>query len=508
MVPKLFIATKAFIVFQGKVLIIRESSKYKSGSNPGKFDVVGGRVEPGQRFDESLLREIDEETGLTVKLGRPFFVNEWRPVIKREQCQIVGTYFECFTTSDQVKLSQDHDEYLWINPKDYKNYPLIDNLIPTFEAYLEKNTSPRIEQLFKKTSSLTEWFKEIKHPNSEKFREEDNKKTERLDYLNKLIKLPFDKPTIFSAQDVVNKTDEFKKFFTEHQKELCSIRLVSKDPKLPKLRTRGQTVEESMRWFAEQKINPADYFTYFIPHTEKVFCSTIFIVSPQGIFGEIIGGGLYQLSLGYYDGGKPITFSYDFSHWQFSEKNKELEKYIKEIIKNIKITDAQIRQNLNQALQTTFSKYYMNGYFEALISKDFGLWFIDYNRLLNELYHDFIVTPKTNNFDDVIIQGQIGSSGLAVGKVRIINGDRVVDKFEKGEVLVCSMTSPDYLPLMKKAAAIVTDQGGVLSHAAIVCREMKIPCIVGTKNATQILKEGEIVEVDANNGVIKYFKQP
>src|SRR3989344_8134095 len=115
MIIKLFVATKAFIVNdKGKVLLVRESSKYKDGSNAGKLDIVGGRVEPGQRFDDSLKREVKEETGLEVKIGKPFFVNEWRPVVRGEQWQIVGIFFACTTTTDTVTLSQDHDAYEWI----------------------------------------------------------------------------------------------------------------------------------------------------------------------------------------------------------------------------------------------------------------------------------------------------------------------------------------------------------------------------------------------------------
>jgi 8-oxo-dGTP diphosphatase len=136
---KMFVATKAFINFNGKILILRESTKYSDGSNANKYDVVGGRVNPGQRFDESLLREIEEETKLKVDVGRPFFVNEWRPVVRGEQWQIVGTFFECKAHSDKVELSEDHDEYLWIDPKDYKKFNLIENLLPAFESYIKLN---------------------------------------------------------------------------------------------------------------------------------------------------------------------------------------------------------------------------------------------------------------------------------------------------------------------------------------------------------------------------------
>lgn len=138
MEPKLFFATKAFIVHQEKILIVRESQKYETGTNKGKFDVAGGRLKPGERFDESLLREAKEETGLSVRIGKPFFVNEWRPLVKGEQWQIVGVFFECFSDSNKVVLSKDHDKYVWINPKDYTKYDIIDNLRPAFEAYLNK----------------------------------------------------------------------------------------------------------------------------------------------------------------------------------------------------------------------------------------------------------------------------------------------------------------------------------------------------------------------------------
>ena len=135
---KIWVATKAFIVNNGKILILREANKYQDGTNEGKYDVVGGRIEPGQRFDESLLREIKEETGITGKIGRPFYVGEWRPVVRGEQWQVVGTFFECFSETDKVILSEDHDEYLWIDPKDYKKYKLIENLHPAFESYLSR----------------------------------------------------------------------------------------------------------------------------------------------------------------------------------------------------------------------------------------------------------------------------------------------------------------------------------------------------------------------------------
>ncbi len=137
MTPKLFVATKAFITLNDKVLIVRESSKYQDGTNADRYDVVGGRVEPGQRFDESLLREVLEETGLTVSIEKPFFVNEWRPTVRGEEWQIVGIFFKCSVVSGEVRLSEDHDTYEWIDPSKYAEFDVIENLHVAFEEYLK-----------------------------------------------------------------------------------------------------------------------------------------------------------------------------------------------------------------------------------------------------------------------------------------------------------------------------------------------------------------------------------
>ena len=75
-----------------------------------------------------------------------------------------------------------------------------------------------------------------------------------------------------------------------------------------------------------------------------------------------------------------------------------------------------------------------------------------------------------------------------------------------GEILVSPMTTPDFIPAMRKAGAIITDEGGITCHAAIVSRELKKPCIIGTRIATKILKNGDYVKVNATNGIIRIIK--
>ncbi len=104
---------------------------------------------------------------------------------------------------------------------------------------------------------------------------------------------------------------------------------------------------------------------------------------------------------------------------------------------------------------------------------------------------------------DILLKGQSACSGIARGRVRKIFNTHEKYIFNEGDVLVTGMTSPDFFPLMKRAAAIVTDLGGITCHAAILARELGKPCIVGTEIATNVLKDGELVEVDADNGVVR-----
>lgn len=101
------------------------------------------------------------------------------------------------------------------------------------------------------------------------------------------------------------------------------------------------------------------------------------------------------------------------------------------------------------------------------------------------------------------VKGQCGCPGVVQGTVKIVNVIEDMQKVRVGDVLVSIATQPDLIPAMKKAIGFVTDQGGVTSHAAIVAREMNKPCVIGTKCATKVLKDGMRVEVDANKGVVR-----
>jgi phosphohistidine swiveling domain-containing protein len=109
-----------------------------------------------------------------------------------------------------------------------------------------------------------------------------------------------------------------------------------------------------------------------------------------------------------------------------------------------------------------------------------------------------------------LVEGLAASPGRVEGTVRVLNtfmigkerGQEAYEKVKEGDIIVTQMTRPDMLFYLQKAGAIVTDYGGVLSHAAIVSREFEIPCISGTQNATELLKDGQKVIVDATEGVV------
>lgn len=115
--------------------------------------------------------------------------------------------------------------------------------------------------------------------------------------------------------------------------------------------------------------------------------------------------------------------------------------------------------------------------------------------------------PRAGVSADGVIRGQTGNKGKVIGKVKVILTQADFRKMEKGNVLVTLMTFPNFVPLMQKSSAIVTDIGGLLCHAVIMSRELGKPCVIGTKFATQILKDGDLVEVDANSGIVRILKQ-
>jgi len=110
---------------------------------------------------------------------------------------------------------------------------------------------------------------------------------------------------------------------------------------------------------------------------------------------------------------------------------------------------------------------------------------------------------EDTNYGDVKkITGSVGSKGTAKGTVKIIYTNKDLEKIKEGDILVTTMTRQDFISAIRRASALVTDEGSITCHAAIIARELNKPCIVATKNGTKVLKDGDLVEVNANKGIV------
>ena len=123
------------------------------------------------------------------------------------------------------------------------------------------------------------------------------------------------------------------------------------------------------------------------------------------------------------------------------------------------------------------------------------------------LKYEEIAREVEQREQEKVVRGKIAQMGVVQGIVKVIRSYHDIKRVQDGDILIANTTHPNYLPAMLKAAAFVTNEGGMISHAAIVARELKKPCIVGTGNATKILMEGDLVEVDADKGIVKLLKR-
>ncbi|MFC1752339.1 PEP-utilizing enzyme [Thermoproteota archaeon] len=120
----------------------------------------------------------------------------------------------------------------------------------------------------------------------------------------------------------------------------------------------------------------------------------------------------------------------------------------------------------------------------------------------SQLYEIYGAVEESNK-----IKGITASPGIIKGIAKIIHTNLDFEKINKGDIMVAGMTRQDFVPVMRKASAIITSEGGVTCHAAIIARELGLPCIVGVENATQIINDGDLISVDGETGIVEKLKQ-
>jgi pyruvate,water dikinase len=224
----------------------------------------------------------------------------------------------------------------------------------------------------------------------------------------------------------------------------------------------------------------------------------------EGAFGlgEVVVGG--QVSPDYYEVEKSTLKVKDarVSHKNFKiirdDKGQNLEvKLSKKEAEEQVLSEAEVQELTNLGLK--IEEHYGSPQDTEWAIEGSKIYMVQ-SRPITTLLKTSEEVPEEEGKE--LIRGLGASPGRGSGEVRVLTSPTQDNGFESGDVLVAEMTTPDWVPLMKKASAIVTDGGGVTCHAAIVSREMGLPCVVGTRNATKVLKDKLLVTVDGTHGIV------
>jgi len=143
-----------------------------------------------------------------------------------------------------------------------------------------------------------------------------------------------------------------------------------------------------------------------------------------------------------------------------------------------------------------------NGY--AYLTAPHGVYLVTGDEI--DRLRDLVVPPLKEGDRPTSVQGQTAFTGKVVAKARVILDSQKAHEIQDGEILITPMTNPEYVPAMRKSAGIITNEGGVLCHAAILSRELRKPCIIGTKRATELFTTGDLIELDAAAGTARIIK--
>lgn len=209
-----------------------------------------------------------------------------------------------------------------------------------------------------------------------------------------------------------------------------------------------------------------------------------------------------------------LKISEDFTRWQDERKRATyLSIYLGHSILSQMAKRKSIDPNLTKYLlpNDEIKKWFLTGKIseaelKARQQKSVVIWKYDTQYVFvadesEEVYQIMLGDVENEVASDV--RGLVAMTGKAIGTARILGSANEVDRVKQGDILVAVMTRPDYVSAMKRASAIVTDEGGITSHAAIVSRELGTPCIIGTKVATKVFKDGDKIEVNANHNWVR-----
>ncbi len=346
--------------------------------------------------------------------------------------------------------------------------------------------------------SITEWMRHLDIPGTEKFQKEDYTKRGRLKILNGIINLPF-LPAIYIAPSKKEELEnQLISLIKKKDNGLYLFKLLPLKNNLPKIRLQ-KTLHQCLFWLKKTKIDTTKFRYELVKQPTNITHSAVFCINNKGIWGELIKDHIIHFSQGTYR-GESLVFYYDYKKWHFSNHDKKTIKLIKQTVKKLLVNKKQEQHLLKKELSSTFSTHnYLKGYFEFIVDHKKNISFVDYNRILDKLLNKTIITI-TRHTD--YLHGICIGPGKIKGKIRKVKNGATKIAFQKNEILVSPLITFQHLPYIKKAGGIITEQGTVLSHAAIVSRELKKPYVANVKDAMKKLKDGDWVTVDADQGKI------
>ncbi len=351
--------------------------------------------------------------------------------------------------------------------------------------------------------ALGDWLRHGRAVRTAEVSAEDQTKADRLAALNNLIGLPIVPTTVFTAEEVDKPSPSFLEFSGLARDRRFALRLRKPDGTGTLARNRGLSVEALTAWARTVRKVDSQCLYQFEPHVDADM-STILVLNDQGAALEAVPGSLAQLSKGIYDVASAYIRQGTPDSLAEHAPTATMQQFLADVLAAIRIPDARTAALLETSgFRTRGGR--LTGYFEVIRSGA-NIYFADYNRVLGDLYA--IVEPEAGRAGTmsgkVLARGRVGSPGNVTGIARVVYGTQPAGgEFVHGEILVCQYTAPELAPLMAVAAGVVTEIGGVLSHAAVLCRELGIPSIVGAKGTMSQIHTGDHIVVDAYSGEVR-----
>lgn len=373
-------------------------------------------------------------------------------------------------------------------------------MLPRKDNYLP--TQP--QEYFQRHSALSDWLRPAASDRREAILAEDLTRADRLAVLNSVIGLPIVDATRFSGTEVIEQFARFAEFERSAIGPYAVKAVLQADDGIV-VRNRNLPIQDLIAWLHTQVGDIADYTLEFSPHVPNEW-STIFVVTSGGVLGEVVRGSLRQLTQGGGATAQAASYTYDFTTWTSPSRDPRSREIAENSLSYIKVESTEKRDTLTDLLGISFANdEYIMGYFEGICGPDGKFHFIDFNMALAQPIDDSYWSSirLQQQSAPTQIHGLTASRGVVRGRARVIlHHDSLDTEFQQGDILVCVEPVPTMVPLLATAGGLVNDRGGILSHASIVCRELKVPCIVGTHNATELIRNGAMIELDATAGLV------